>query len=80
MAGDRKIDGQAMEFVNRALKIDPENPKALQLAGNAAFDAKDYKKAIEIWQRVLSKAPPGSELSQAITDRINEAKRLSGAK
>jgi len=78
MAGNHKLDAQAMEFVNRALKVDPENAKALQLAGTAAFDAKDYKKAIEIWQRVLSKAPPGSEVAQAITERINEAKKLSG--
>ena len=80
MAGNHKIDGQALEFVNRALKVDPENAKALQLAGTAAFDAKDYKKAIEIWQRVLSKAPPGSEVAQAIQDRINEAKKLAGQK
>ena len=80
MAGNHKIEGKALELVNRALKVDPENAKALQLAGTAAFDAKDYKKAIEIWQRVLNKAPAGSDLAQAITERINEAKTLSGAK
>jgi cytochrome c-type biogenesis protein CcmH len=77
MAGDRKIDGKAIEYVDRALNVDPDNAKALQLAGTAAFDAKDYKKAIELWQRVLSKAPPGSDVAQAITARIDEAKRLS---
>ena len=77
MANNRKLDSQAMDLVNRALKVDPENVKALQLAGTAAFDAKDYKKAIEIWQRVLSKTPAGSEVAQAIQERINEAKKLS---
>ena len=77
MAGNRKIDAQAMQFIKRALEVDPNNAKALQLAGTAAFDSKDYKKAIEIWQRVLSKAPPGSEVAQAIQERIDEAKRLS---
>ena len=80
MAGNRKVDDQAMEMVNRALKLDPDNAKALQLAGTAAFDAKDYKKAIELWQRVLSKAPAGSDLAQAISERIDEARRLSGTK
>jgi len=80
MAGNRKIDGRAMELVNRALKVDPENAKALQLAGTNAFDAKDYKKAIELWQRVLNKVPPNSEVAQAITQRIDEAKKLSGTK
>jgi len=77
MAGNRKIDAQAMQFIKRALEVDPNNAKALQLAGTAAFDSKDYKKAIEIWQRVLSKAPPGSEVAQAIQERIDEAKKLS---
>jgi cytochrome c-type biogenesis protein CcmH len=78
MASDRKLEGKPTELIQQALKIDPENAKALQLAGTAAFDAKDYKKAIEIWQRVLSKVPPDSELAQAITDRITEAKKLAG--
>jgi len=80
MANNQKLDGKAMELVNHALKLDPENAKALQLSGSAAFEAKDYKKAIELWQRVLAKVPPGSEEAQAITDRINEAKNLSTAK
>lgn len=80
MAGNRKVEGKSLELVNQALKIDPENAKALQLAGSAAFEAKDYKKAIELWQRVLSRAPADSELGQAITERINEAKSLAGSK
>ena len=80
MAGNRKVDDKAMELVNKALKLDPDNAKALQLAGTAAFDAKDYKRAIELWQRVLSRAPAGSDVAQAISERIDDARRLSGAK
>lgn len=80
MASGRTLSGKPMEFINQALKIDPENAKALQLAGSAAFEAKDYKKAIDYWQRVLKKVPPNSEVAQAITERINEAKTLSGSK
>lgn len=78
MASDRKLEGKPTELIQHALKIDPGNAKALQLAGTAAFDAKDYKKAIEIWQKVLSKVPPGSDVAQAIADRITEAKKLAG--
>jgi cytochrome c-type biogenesis protein CcmH len=80
MANNQNFDGKATELVNHALKIDPENAKALQLSGSAAFAAKDYKRAIELWQRVLAKVRPGSEEAQAITERINEAKNLSAAK
>jgi len=74
MASGRQLQGKPMEFVNKALKIDPENLKALELTGSAAYQANDYKKAIEIWQRVLSKVPPGSEVAATLTARINEAK------
>jgi cytochrome c-type biogenesis protein CcmH len=80
MANDRKLEGQPMELVNKALKIDPENLKALQLAGNAAFQRKDYKQAIDYWSRVLKKVPPKSEVAESIQQRIDEAKSLSNTK
>jgi cytochrome c-type biogenesis protein CcmH len=80
MAEGRSLAGKPTELINRALKVDPENPKALQLAGSAAFQAKDYKKAIDYWQRVLKKAPAGSEVAETINARINEAKTLAASK
>ncbi|HEX5600934.1 MAG TPA: c-type cytochrome biogenesis protein CcmI [Pyrinomonadaceae bacterium] len=80
MAGGRSLEGKPTEIINRALKVDPENAKALQLAGSAAFQAKDYKKAIDYWQRVLKRVPPGSEVAETITARINEAKTLAASK
>lgn len=80
MANQQQLAGRPMELINQALKIDPENAKALGLAGNAAFQAKDYKKAAEYWERVLEKIPPGTEGRQAIQERIEEAKKLAGTK
>lgn len=74
MANGQSLEGRPMELIDRALKIDPENAKALQLAGSAAFQAKNYQKAIDYWQRVLKHVPPNSEVAQTITSRINEAK------
>jgi cytochrome c-type biogenesis protein CcmH len=80
MAEGRSLEGKPTELINRALKADPENAKALQLAGSAAFQAKDYKKAIDYWQRVLKKVPPGTEVAETINARINEAKTLAASK
>ena len=80
MAEGKSLEGKPTELINRALKVDPENPKALQLAGSAAFQAKDYNKAIDYWQRVLKKVPPGSEVAETINARINEAKTLAASK
>ncbi|HAF14375.1 MAG TPA: c-type cytochrome biogenesis protein CcmI [Blastocatellia bacterium] len=78
MANGRQLQGQPLDLVRKALKLDPENLKALELAGTAEFQAKNYKQAIEYWQRILAKTPPNSELTQALTQRIDEAKSLAG--
>jgi len=80
MAGGQSLEGKPMEFIDRALKVDPNNAKALQLAGSAAFQRKDYKKAVDYWEHVLKQVPPNSEVSETITDRINQAKTLAGSK
>lgn len=77
MANGRSLEGKPSELIQQALKVEPENAKALQLAGSAAFQAKDYKKAIDYWQRVLKQVPPESEVGREITARINEARTLS---
>jgi len=74
MANGQKLEGKPMELIDRALKIDPNNAKALQLSGTAAFEAKNYQKAIELWERVLKQVPPTSDVAQAISQRIEEAK------
>lgn len=77
MANGRSLEGKPMELIQQALKVEPENAKALQLAGSAAFQAKDYKKAVDYWQRVLKQVPAESEAGREITARINEAKSLA---
>lgn len=77
MANGRSLEGKPAELIQQALKVEPENAKALQLAGSAAFQAKDYKKAIDYWQRVLKQVPAESEAGREIAARINEAKALA---
>jgi len=80
MTNGQKLEGRPMELITQALKVDPENPKALQLAGSAAFQAKDYKKAVAYWQRVLNKVGDDAEVRQTIQERIDEAKKLAAEK
>jgi cytochrome c-type biogenesis protein CcmH len=78
MAQGQSLAGKPTELLNKALQLDPENSKALQLGGAAAFQTKDYKQAIVYWQRALQHEPPTSELGQALTQKIAEAKSLAG--
>jgi cytochrome c-type biogenesis protein CcmH len=80
MANGQRLSGKPTEAINRALQIDPKNQKALDLAGSAAFQAGDYQKAIEYWQKLLSLLPAGSEELRTISDQIAKAKQLAGDK
>jgi cytochrome c-type biogenesis protein CcmH len=80
MTNGQQLEGQPRELIKKALQIDPENAKALELAGSAEFQAKHYKEAIVYWQKVLERSPANSELSRTVTERINEAKSLASAK
>lgn len=75
----QKLQGKPAELIKKALQLDPKNPKALELAGNAAFEAKDYQRAIEYWQTLLEKVPANSEISAALTERIKLAKKRAGS-
>jgi cytochrome c-type biogenesis protein CcmH len=79
MANGRQLQGQPLELVKKALQIDPQNAKALDLAGNAEFQARNYKQAIDYWQKVLARTPADSELARTLSQNINEAKTLAGA-
>src|SRR6266853_3442487 len=80
MANGQRLGGKPTEAINRALLIDPKNQKALDLAGSAAFQAGDYKKAIDYWQKLLAQLPPGSEELRTISDQITRAKQSVGDK
>ncbi len=74
----RSLDGEPMKLVERALKIEPDNIKALALAGTAAFNNKDYKNAVRLWERLATVAPPDSTFRQQLQDSIAEARSLGG--
>ena len=76
MAQGRKVGGESLRLIQEALKLDPDNLKALALAGSEAFERRDFKAATDFWQRAARAAPPGSELAQAIEANIAEARTL----
>ncbi len=80
MSQGRNLRGKPMELVNRALAINPAQPKALAMAGTEAFDRKDYPKAIEFWEKLLAMLPADSEISKSIAGGIAEARELGGVK
>ena len=71
---------RSIALIERALKADPKYPKALALAGSAAFDRGEYAVAIAHWQKIADQLPPGSELAPRVQAMIGEAReKLGGA-
>ena len=79
-ANGLSLVGKPTDAINHALQIDPRNQKALDLAGSAAYQAGDYKKAIDYWQKLLTQLPAGSEESKTISEQVTKAKQLAGDK
>jgi cytochrome c-type biogenesis protein CcmH len=64
------LAGEPLELVQKALSIDGGHAQALDLAGSAAWEVKDYAKAMTYWRRLQERIPAGDprqvELSKAI--------------
>jgi cytochrome c-type biogenesis protein CcmH len=72
------LTGEPMKLVDRALKIDPNNLKALYLAGTHAFNTKDFATAVKVWEKMVAISPPGNAFSQQVEPAIAEARKLAG--
>jgi cytochrome c-type biogenesis protein CcmH len=78
MVNGRQLQGRPFELVKKALQLDPQNAKALELAGSGEFEAKNYKQAIAYWQKLLQMTPADSELARTLAAEIKEAKSFAG--
>jgi len=74
----RNLEGEPSRLIARALEIDPDNLKALSLAGTAAFLRKDYALALVHWER-MQKVAPDSDFAKQIQGGIDEARSLAAA-
>ena len=79
MAQGRTLQGEPEKIILRALAIDPDNVKALLLAGTAAFNRSDPRAAIRHWERVLGLLPKESDMIQRVQASIVQARSLAGS-
>lgn len=77
-AQNGKLDGEPERLIERALAIDPQQPKALALAGSAAFAKGDFARAEQRWTAVLAQIPGDSEFATSTRAGIAEARARQG--
>lgn len=78
MAQGQRLAGEPEKLIERALRKDPNNVKALALAGSAAFERKDYAKAVSYWERTLPLASGDPEFTRSVNASLAEARSLGG--
>jgi cytochrome c-type biogenesis protein CcmH len=78
---NRTLGPEPMKLIHDALKIDPENMKALALAATEAFIRKDYATAVSLWRKAVpSAAKHDPALVAQLLEDIREANQLGGGK
>ncbi len=80
MANGQKLAGKPAALVAQALKLDPNNGKALYLAGFAAVEAGKPKQAIAHWEKLLAQLPPDAEGAAMLKEKLTELRQQTGMK
>ncbi len=75
----RKLEGRPETLIQKALKLDPHNVKALMLSGTIAYNRKDFARAAKEWEDAHTYLPSDDqESSDQLKASIAEAKRRMG--
>lgn len=71
---DGTLAGAPMQAIQRALALDPDEPKALALAATAAVERGDIRGAIAYWERLHRLLPPESATAKQVAANLAAAR------
>ena len=74
MANGNRMSGAPERLIAKALKLQPDNPNTLWLAGMAAFQKADYKSALTYWEPLQKLTQANSEQSRILQDYLAQAR------
>ena len=80
MAQGGTLAGRPRELVAQALAQDPAHPRALEMAGSAAFEERDYAAAARHWRALLAQLPPASAEHRELAAAVARADLSAGAR
>jgi len=75
MAQGGRLAGKPAETIERALALDPAHPKALEMAGSAAYERGDFRAAAQHWRALLAHFPEGAPARAELGAAIGRAER-----
>jgi cytochrome c-type biogenesis protein CcmH len=75
MAQGRTLVGEPLELVHKALELNGDHPQALDLAGSAAWEMRNFTEAAAYWKRLLKQLPEGTTRHAELLEAIERAQR-----
>lgn len=75
MAQGGSLAGRPRELIDRALALDAAHPRALEMAGSAAYEAGDFRAAADHWRRLLAQLAPATPEHAQLAAAIERAER-----
>lgn len=78
MASGGDFTAEVGDALQRALKLQPENIKALWLMGHWHYQRNQYDAALKLWEKAASLLPPGGQDAVALTQQITLARARLG--
>lgn len=71
------LAGRPTEAIAKALALQPGHPKALEMAGSAAYERRDFAAAATYWRALLPQLQGGTQPHQELSSAIERAERLA---
>ncbi len=75
---DDSFSGEPARLVDKALKLSPEHPNGLWMAGVVEFQRGAFKKSVAHWEKLKTMLPPASENLADLDAAIKEARSRAG--
>jgi cytochrome c-type biogenesis protein CcmH len=77
-SADRRLAGEALALLDKALAADPAHQRGLWLRGIAMLQDERYGDAVAVWEKLLQQLPPGSDVHQSVVEQIAQARARAG--
>jgi cytochrome c-type biogenesis protein CcmH len=71
------LAGKPRELIERAVALNPQHPLALEMAGSAAIEARDFRAARQHWSALLAQLDPASVEHTKLSMALAKIERLA---
>lgn len=79
MAQGGSLAGKPRELIARALSLDPNNARALEMAGSAALEQNDPATAVEYWRQLVVLLPARSAERNELVVALARAEEIAAS-